>query len=104
MSLRSHCLGDFSKPRPALVLQRWVYPETENVTVALITSDLLRAPNIRIIVVPDDRNGLRKPSEVMADNVQTIRTQRIGAVIGSLDEATMHRVNAALMIFLGLDQ
>jgi mRNA-degrading endonuclease toxin of MazEF toxin-antitoxin module len=40
----------------------------------------------------------------MVDNVQTIRIQRIGAVIGSLDETTMHRVNAALMIFLGLDQ
>jgi len=95
--------GDFSKPRPALILQRWVYPETENVTIALITSDLLRAPHIRIGIEPDDRNGLRKPSEITVDNVQTIRAQRIGAVIGSLDEATMHRVNTALMIFLGLD-
>jgi mRNA-degrading endonuclease toxin of MazEF toxin-antitoxin module len=31
--------GDFSKPRPATILQEEVYPETELVTVALITSD-----------------------------------------------------------------
>ena len=96
--------GDFNKPRPALVLQQRVYPETEDVTIALITSDLSHAHHIRVSVEPDAQNGLRKQSEVMVDNVQTIRVQRIGSVIGSLDGATMNRVNAALMIFLGLDQ
>jgi mRNA interferase MazF len=96
--------GDFNKPRPTLVLQQRAYPETENVTIALITSDLSHAHHIRVGVEPDAQNGLRKQSEVMVDNVQTIRVQRIGSVIGSLDGATMNRVNAALIIFLGLDQ
>lgn len=95
--------GDFSKPRPALILQRWVFPETENVTSALITSDLLRVPHLRIGVEPNEQNGLRKPSEIMVDNVQTVRMHRIGSVIGSLEDVTMRRVNTALMIFLGLD-
>ena len=93
--------GDFSKPRPALVIQQRIYPETENVTLALITSDLSRAPHIRIRVEPDGTNGLRKTSEIMVDNLQTIRVGRIGSVIGSLDEATIDRVGKALFVFLG---
>ena len=95
--------GDFSKPRPAVILQQRVYPETENVTVALITSDLARTPQVRVSIEPDGRNGLRKPSEIMVDNVQTLRVHRVGSVIGSLDDATMDRVKQALLIFLGLD-
>jgi mRNA interferase MazF len=86
-----------------VILQQRVYPETENVTVALITSDLARTPQIRVSVDPDSRNGLRKPSEIMVDNVQTLRVHRVGSVIGSLDDATMDQVKRALLIFLGLD-
>jgi mRNA interferase MazF len=104
MSLQSRYLGDFGKPRPAVVLQQRIYPETENVTIALITSDLSRATHIRISVDPDGRNGLRKPSEIMVDNLQTLRVQRIGAIIGSLDDATMGNLKRALVIFFGIDQ
>jgi mRNA interferase MazF len=54
--------GDFGKPRPALVLQQRIYPETENVTVALITSNLLRTSYVRVGVEPDEQNGLRRSS------------------------------------------
>lgn len=94
--------GDFSKPHPAVVLQQRIYPETEYVTVALITSDLLRTPYVRVSVEPDEHNGLRESSEIMADNVQTLRVHRVGAVIGSLDQATMERVERALLMFFGL--
>jgi mRNA interferase MazF len=105
---RRHCYGrasgEFSKPRPALILQHRLFAETENVTVALITSDLSRASYVRVGVEPDTGNGLRKPSEVMLDNIQTLSMKRIGDVIGQLDHDSMIRVWTALLIFFGIDQ
>lgn len=93
--------GDFSKPRPATILQEEVYPETELVTVALITSDRSRQPHLRIGVEPTEANGLRKPSEIMIDNIQTFRVSRIGDIAGCIDNATVDRVKVALAVFFG---
>jgi mRNA interferase MazF len=94
--------GDFSKPRPALVIQGQFPRNPELVTVALITSDLLRVPDVRVLVKPTAANGLRKDSEVAVDNIQTFSRRRIGNVIGTLSSETMAKVDAALAIFLGL--
>lgn len=92
----------FNKPRPALVIQAHVYQETENITVALITSDLLRSPGLRIPLVPNASNGLRKTSEVMVDNLQTVPVNRVGGVIGEAEPEVMRQVSVALRMFLGL--
>ena len=94
--------GDFGKPRPALVIQRHFPRNPELITVALITSDLLRAPDVRVSVKPTLANGLRKESEIAVDNIQTFARRRIGAVIGRMSHEIMTEVDAALAIFLGL--
>ncbi len=94
--------GDFGKPRPALVIQGYFPRDPELITVALITSGLLRVPNVRVTVKPTAGNGLRKDSEIAIDNIQTFSCRRIGNVIGKMDSLTMTRVDAALAIFLGL--
>jgi mRNA interferase MazF len=94
--------GEFGKPRPALVIQGQFPRNPELITVALITSDLLRVPDIRVRVKPTAANGLRKESEVAVDNIQTFSRPRIGAVIGTLSSETMARIDAALALFLGL--
>lgn len=94
--------GDFGKPRPALVIQGQFPRDPELVTVALITSDLLRVADVRIPVKPTASNGLRKESEIAIDNIQTFARRRIGRVIGQMSAQTMAQVNAALAIFLGL--
>jgi mRNA interferase MazF len=94
--------GDFGKPRPALVIQGQFPRKPELITVALITSDLLRVPDVRVLVKPTAANGLRKDSEVAVDNIQTFSRRRIGNVIGKLSSETMAKVDAALAIFLGL--
>ena len=93
--------GDFGKPRPALVIQR-VEGVPATVTLALITSDLNRVPALRVSVQPTARNGLLKPSEVIADNIQTALASKIGRVIGSLEPETMRWVEVALKLHLGL--
>jgi mRNA interferase MazF len=94
--------GEFGKPRPVLVVQAFTGDYTERITVALITSDLVRLPGVRIPIEPTQSNGLAKPSEVAVDNLQTFSIKKIGGVIGSLDPRTMAAVDSALRLHLAL--
>jgi mRNA interferase MazF len=94
--------GDYGKPRPALILQSDVFAIYSSLTVMPVTSsDLEDAPLVRIPVEPNERNGLRKQSHLMVDKIQTVSRNRVGKIIGRLDEETMLAVNRALALFLG---
>lgn len=93
--------GDFGKPRPALVIQSDLFAEAATVTVLLVSSTQQDAPLLRIPVVPDAANGLRKPSQVMVDKIMTVRRDKIGETIGILDAETMVSVTRSLAVFLG---
>jgi mRNA interferase MazF len=92
--------GDYGKPRPALVIQSDLFAEHPSVTVLPITSHLVEAPLLRIAIGPE--SGLERISQVQIDKAQTPRRERIGAVIGRVDGATLAAVNRALAVFLGL--
>jgi len=66
-----------------------------------ITSELRPTPLFRIDAEPDENNGLRKHSQIMVDKIQTVPAEKIGKVIGMLDDATMIEVNRALALWLG---
>ena len=93
--------GDLGKPRPALVIQSDLFDAHSSMTILPVTSELRDAPLFRIAVNPTDLNGLTKPSQVMADKPQSIAREKVGAVIGRLDDETMLAVNRALAVFLG---
>jgi mRNA interferase MazF len=94
--------GDFGKPRLSLIVRSDLFAEHFLVTVLPITSDLEKAPLFRIPIDPTPANGLRKPSHVMIDVIQTVRREKIGKVIGHIDDETMIAINRAMMVFLGL--
>ena len=95
--------GDFGKPRPALVLQSDVFSDIHaTVTVALISSELVQAPIFRLDIEPNETNGLSRPSQVQIDKIMSIRSEKIGSVIGELNDVMMVRVNRALALWLGL--
>lgn len=95
--------GDFGKPRPALVLQSDVFSDIHaTVTVALISSEIVQAPIFRLDIEPSEANGLTRPSQVQIDKIMSIRTEKIGSVIGKLNDVMMVRVNRALALWLGL--
>ena len=95
--------GDFGKPRPALVLQSDVYSDIHaTVTVDLISSEIKQAPIFRLDIEPNEANGLTRPSQVQIDKIMSIRSQKIGSVIGELNDVMMVRVNRALALWLGL--
>lgn len=95
--------GDYGKPRPAVIVQTNVLPESHaSVVVCQLTSELANAPDFRVTVDPSPENGLRRRSQVMADRPVAIRRERIGRKIGRLDSQDMAILNAALAFALGL--
>ncbi len=94
--------GDFSKPRPALVIQSDRFDQTGTVTVLLVSGTLVDAPLIRPAVDPTAANGLRKRSQVMVDKAMSVKRDRIGTTIGSLDAEAMLAVMRAIAVFFAI--
>jgi mRNA interferase MazF len=93
--------GAYGKPRPALVIQSDLFAEQPSVTILPETSELRDTPLFRIGVAPSAENGLRKPSQVMVDKPQSVPREKVGVVIGHLDDETRLAVDRALAVFLG---
>ena len=70
-------------------------------TILPITSELRPALLYRLDLQATPENGLHKPSQIMVDKPQTLFRQKVGAVVGHLDDKTMLGVNRALALFLG---
>jgi len=96
--------GDDGKPRPALVVQADAFASLPSVTVLRLTSEIHPEHLVRVTVPPTPQNGLRAPSQVMIDKAISVPCERIGTVIGRLDDALMLSVSRALSSFLGLDR
>ncbi len=95
--------GDFGKPRPALIIQSNAFNETHpSVTVLLISSDLIDAPLFRVNLLPSDTNGLSKPCQIQVDKPMTVKREKIGPLIGWVDDAVLVQVNRAIVLWMGL--
>ena len=95
--------GDYGKPRPAVVVQTDAFPETyPSVVICQMTSDLVDAPDFRVTIEPNEKNGLRVRSQVMVDKPVTVRRERIGQLVGRLTSADTRRLNIALAFVMGL--
>ena len=85
--------GDFGKPRPAIVIQ--------DVIVCPLTSYLTEIRSLRVVIEPDDRNGLSRRSEAMVEKIASVKVGRVRDTIGTLDRNTLHAVERALLVALG---
>ena len=95
--------GDYGKPRPWLVVQSDLVPrDFSSVTSCPLTTDLTTAQSFRVRVAPTSGNGLRIPSDIMVDKVQSLPRRRIRSRIGALEKDAMRAVDAALRVWLGL--
>jgi mRNA interferase MazF len=88
-------------PRPAVIIQDDHF-DTDSVTLCPFTTDPTDAPLFRLLIDPDESNGLDAPSRIMVDKVTTVRRARLGARVGMLDDASVLRLNRALVVFLGI--
>jgi len=94
--------GDFGKARPALVVQSDIFADHPTVAVLLMSSDIVTAPLIRIDVEPSDQNGLHALSQIAVDKMFTVRREKIGSVVGQIEDEMMVAVNRAMVVFFGL--
>lgn len=95
--------GDYGEPRPAVIVQTDALPAAHaSVVVCQMTSEGSDAPDFRVTIDPTAKNGLRVRSQVMADKPVTIRRERIGRLVGRLDDKDIVRLNIALAFVMGL--
>jgi mRNA interferase MazF len=95
--------GDYTgKPRPVVILQDDRFDATDPVTICAFTTDPTDAPLIRVLIEPNERNGLDAPSRIMADKITTVRRLRLATRIGQLDIEDVIRLNRSVLVFLGM--
>ena len=90
------------KPRPVVILQDDSFDATVSITVCAFTTDETQAPLFRLLVQPNEGNGLRTACRLMVDKITTIPKSKIGIRVGRLDDADVLRLNRAVLVFLGL--
>jgi mRNA interferase MazF len=89
------------KTRPVVVLSRPdVIGLLHTVMVAPVTSSVRGAPSEVVVGVAE---GLKHPSAVNLDHVQTVEKARLTAFLGSLGPERMRDVCRALAVAVGCD-
>ena len=95
---------EIQKTRPAVIIQNDVSNEYSPITiVAAISSQFGDPPRPREVLIPlGSKSGLSLRSAVILNLIRSIDRARLQKRIGTLDAATMRRVDDALKISLGL--
>jgi mRNA interferase MazF len=90
------------KPRPVVIIQDDRFDATSSITVCTFTTGQSEAPLFRLLVEPNERNGLRSACRLMVDKITTVPKSKLGARVGRLDDEDLLRLNQAVLVFLGL--
>lgn len=93
--------GYGGKPRPAAIIQNDSF-DTDSITICAFSTDPTEAPGIRLLVEPNDENGLKLPSRLMVDKVMTVPRTKLGRRIGELGQSDLAQLQRALVVFLGV--
>jgi len=90
------------KPRPALIVTDDFYSRSSSVVVCPLTTLPVNTPVLRIEVLPDTVNGLRRRSYIQIDKLGAVPVWKFGDRIGQLESSLMIEVDLALAAYLGL--
>jgi len=79
------------------------FAELPSVVICPLTTTIRTDADLfRPEVKPSGQNGLRELSQIAVDKITVVPVARIGAAIGTADDAPLLRVNRALALFLGI--
>jgi mRNA interferase MazF len=93
---------EIRKTRPAVVIQNDISNQWSPITiVAAVSSQFGDPPHPREVPLPP-KAGFPKASAVILNQIRSVDRERLIKKLGSLDTATMRKVDEALMISLGL--
>lgn len=90
------------KSRPVVIVQDDSFDATDSITICAFTTDPTDAPLFRLVVEPNERNGLRSTCRLMVDKITTVSKAKMGSHAGRLDDEDMVRLNQAMTVFLGM--
>jgi mRNA interferase MazF len=90
------------KPRPVVIVQDDRFDMTKSITVCALTTNPTDAPLFRLLVQPDEENGLRAECRMMADKIITVPRSKLGMRVGRLSDEDMVRLSRVLLVFLGI--
>jgi mRNA interferase MazF len=95
---------EIQKTRPALVIQNDVSNQHSPITiVAAISSQFGNPPQPReVLLATGGKTGLTQPSAVIMNQIRSIDRTRLVKRLGTVDPATMRRIDEAIRISLGL--
>lgn len=93
--------GDYGKPRPLVIIQSDLFNSRESITVCPISSHIVDT-TLRVTLIPGERNGLKKVSQVMTDKIMTIKKVKVEQQIGSLTHLEIEQLNNTLKDWLDL--
>jgi mRNA interferase MazF len=91
-----------AKPRPVAILQDDRFDGLESITFCPFSTNPTPAPLFRLVVRPNERNGLVEDSSLMVDKITTVSRAKLGRKIGALNDEDIVRLNRAVAVFLGL--
>ena len=94
--------GYAGKPRPVVILQDDRFDMTDSTTICAFTTDPTDAPLFRLLIEPNESNGLRAACRLMVDKITTVPKSKMGARIGRLTDQDIVRLNRAVLVFLGI--
>lgn len=90
--------------RPVLIVQNDVGNKySPTVIAAAITSQQQKANIPTHITIGAESSGLSKDSVVLLEQVRTIDKRRLKEKMGTIDEASMNRVDQAISISFGIN-
>ena len=90
------------KPRPVVIVQEDSFDATDSIIICAFTTDETDAPLFRLLVEPNEQNGLQSSCRMMVDKITTVAKSKVGNQVGRLDDEDILRLNQAVMVFLGL--
>lgn len=100
----SPCSGsEYSSVRPCLVVQNNMGNKfSPTVTIVPLTSVINKRKLPTHVIVEEGEFGLSRKSTICAEGIRTIDKKRFREYVGKIDANTMHRVENAIMINLGM--
>jgi mRNA interferase MazF len=92
------------KSRPCVVVQNNVGNRFASTTIIVPLTDAARvkAPSPIYVPVKKSDGGTTKDSCILCDQIRVVDPSRLGRVYGALSPETMARLDAALLVSLGL--
>jgi len=97
---------EIQKTRPALVIQNDVSNRLSEITIVAPITSTVRFPlsPVHVLLVADRTTGLSVTSVALFNQIRAVDRIRLVKRLGSVDDATLERVDEAIKISLGLIQ